>query len=182
MKLRPEVPALEPRDDAARVTHGQPVIALVAEKDRDAALEALVRGVERAGGRAATLRASLRGSPGFQLEPGVVFCHPDAATEGVTAALAALPAHDVLIADGALAMDVLRATLSITVVASESPALYSRDLRAVRHRLDLVLLEARANVLERLAERVAASAAGARDRIDLSGRQEDRKDSEAAPS
>ena len=161
MKLRLEVPALEPRDEGTRITHTRPVIALVAEKDRDAALAALLRGVEHGGGRAVTLRATLRGGAGFQIDPGAVFCHPDAATDAVTAALATLPPHDVLITDGALAMDVLRPALSIAVVASESPALFSRDLRAVRHRIDLLLLEARAAVLERLGERVLASSAGA---------------------
>ena len=158
MKVRVEVPALEPHDDAARVAHDRPIIALVAETGREAALAALVGGVEAGGGRVATLRASLRATAGFQLEPGAVFSDASSSSAAIRAALAALPPPDVLVCDGPLAVDLLRPTLAIAVVPSESPALLSRDLRAVRHRIDLFLLEARPALLGRLAERVLAEA------------------------
>lgn len=155
-KLRPEAPALVAREEAARLAHDRPVITIATGERRDEALVALRRGVERGRGRVATLRASLRASPGFLLTDGALHTHPDAVREAFEAARLALEPHDVLLAEGPLCIDVLRARLAIAIVESESPALLSRDLRAVRHRLDLVLLEARPALLALLGERVLA--------------------------
>jgi hypothetical protein len=66
-----------------------------------------------------------------------------------------------VVAEGPLAVDLLRAKLAIAIVTHESAALLGRDLRAVRGRLDLVLFEARPALLASLAARlVATSTAG----------------------
>jgi hypothetical protein len=154
VKLRLETPPLEPHDERDRVAHDRPTLSIVCERDRDATLAAIRAGIGPA--RLVQLRTSLRSSPGFQIEGDLVATHPSAARSAMAAALAALPPHDVVLAEGPLAIDLLRARVSIAVVTSESPVLHSRDLRAVRHRVDLWLLDARPAVLSALAARVAA--------------------------
>lgn len=158
MKLRLESPALEPHDEAERITHTRPVLTLALERDRDVALAALFKGFGSA--RVARLRASLRSGAGFQIEGELVASHPSVAREALVAALSALPPHDVVVVEGALAIDLVRASLAMAIVTHESPALLPRDLRAVRRRIDLLLFEARPKVLSAIAARLAEDAAG----------------------
>lgn len=151
-KTRLEVPALAPVPAEARLAHDRPVLALVAERERDAAVAALVAGAAER--QVTLLRASLRTSAGFSTVTAggalVVHTHPDAVTDALRAALAALPAHDLLVAEGPLALAALRPTLAVAIAPAHDPTLFSRDLRAVRHAVDLFLSEARPALLARL--------------------------------
>jgi hypothetical protein len=153
--LRVETPALEAHADAERIAHDRPVISVVSERERDAVLAALERGVVDAGRTVAVLRAGLRNAPGFEVKSGTVFTNCASSREAMLAALAALPPHDVLVAEGALAVDLLRARLALAVLPNETALLSARDLRAVRHRIDLFVYDARPALLSTIASAIA---------------------------
>lgn len=138
----------------------RPVVTLAAEIGREAALGAIAAGVTRAGKTLATIRLGLRSSPGSTRTAGALFAHRSETRAATLAALSALGPHDVLLAEGPLAIDLLRARLAIVIVPSETALLHARDLRAVRHRVDLFLFDAQEALLCAIATRVAGSPPG----------------------
>ena len=143
----PRLPEVEPPD---RLTPSRSTIAVVDSLPGTpiaAHLASVLLGAIRA-------RLLVRHKRGFDLTgPGAAAAHPDSILDATRALLAALPPHDVLIAEGPALLATLDVRLAILGTPSPSLVTLDPDVRALRDRFGLVLHDFRPRTLDLLALR-----------------------------
>lgn len=138
--LRPG-PAPELAPLGLRLRHDRPTVAWMGLGDRGALRAALTEAALPR--RVATLRVLARQRPGSEAIEGGIAAGPDALPGALAAALAGLPAHDLLLVEGCAAIACLEADVALAVVEGRAVSEWPAELRAVRGVLDLVLAEPR---------------------------------------
>jgi hypothetical protein len=139
---------------ASPLPHARPTIAVVDRLSARWAADTLVRALEARGAVVARVTATLRAREGSERVGDQVRASPDAMGEALAEALAALPSHDVLVAEGPAAVALLDTRLAI-LASPVSVLSLAPDVRALRASFDLVLFAERAAVLALVAAELA---------------------------
>jgi hypothetical protein len=144
-------PRLSPIAATERVRPRAPTVVVVGPLGDDSIAAQLAEAFASVSRRVTRTRLLVREKPGFDLANGAGACHPDALLDATRALLASLPAHDVLLAEGAPLLAAIEPTLAILGARSPSLLTLEPEVRTLRERFDLVLYDTRPVVLDHIA-------------------------------